>query len=339
MSKPFDPYKKWFGIPPEQHPLNHYQLLGIKLYESNLKVIRAAGEKRVEFLQDVSGGEHMDAAQSCLNEVAKAVLCLTNPKKKLAYDHELKIASREKQTAAATTTPIPVSAPSKTTSKPSGPSEFAIGVEKTDDKNQTARQTAPKKPARKVSTPKDSPAIPKPKASGWKKNAKLIKTLVTSLLVITIGVLIVLLVTRSGSTKKDKDLQATAKGAEKPSPDRHRTPGPGVSVTLPKVVTLGPTQFKRLAGLKGQKVIVEGVVASFGESSSKKTKYLNFAKKHEKGITVFMLLRDVGDDWDLPQLRKEFEGKKLQVTGNVRKLPGRNRFGIKVTSKTQIKIL
>ena len=52
-----------------------------------------------------------------------------------------------------------------------------------------------------------------------------------------------------------------------------------------------------------------------------------------------MLLRDVGDDWDLPQLRKEFEGKKLQVTGNVRKLPGRNRFGIKVTSKTQIKIL
>ena len=33
MSETFDPYHAWLGIPPEQQPPNHYQLLGLQVFE------------------------------------------------------------------------------------------------------------------------------------------------------------------------------------------------------------------------------------------------------------------------------------------------------------------
>lgn len=90
MEKNFDPYRKWLGIAEDEQPPNHYRLLGLKDFESDVAAIRKAGEDRVQYLQDVSTGKHVVEAQSLLNQVAAAVVCLTNPEKKSVYDQQLK---------------------------------------------------------------------------------------------------------------------------------------------------------------------------------------------------------------------------------------------------------
>ena len=35
MPSGFDPYHHWLGIPPEEQPLHHYRLLGIRVFEDN----------------------------------------------------------------------------------------------------------------------------------------------------------------------------------------------------------------------------------------------------------------------------------------------------------------
>lgn len=193
MSQPFDPYEKWFGISQKDRPVNHYLLLGIKLFEPNLKVIRAAGEKRVEFLQDVSSGKHVEVAQKCLNEVAKAALCLTNPAKKLAYDRELKLANAAALpnvvSGASSSPPVLVPIPESST-------EFAIdphsnpGAAKTPPRSKPANsEAAPRDPGRRAAKPNYLP---------------LIKIAASAVFVITIASLLVFLLSRDdkkGTTK------------------------------------------------------------------------------------------------------------------------------------------
>ena len=88
-SDKFDPYHKWFGIPPSQQPPSHYRLLGLELFEPDREVIDAAANQRIAYLQDIAAGPHGDASQRLLNEVAFARRCLLNPKNKAAYDQLL----------------------------------------------------------------------------------------------------------------------------------------------------------------------------------------------------------------------------------------------------------
>ncbi len=44
MSADFDPYYTWLGIPPEQQPPDHYQLLGLRRFEDNAAVIESAAD-------------------------------------------------------------------------------------------------------------------------------------------------------------------------------------------------------------------------------------------------------------------------------------------------------
>ena len=39
MTAPFDPYHKWLGISPKDQPPDHYRLLGIDRFESDLEVV------------------------------------------------------------------------------------------------------------------------------------------------------------------------------------------------------------------------------------------------------------------------------------------------------------
>ena len=86
----FDPYYKWFGIPPKDQPPNHYRLLGIEYLESDPDVIDAAANRLMAYLQDISSGDHRDASQEMLNKISAARRCLLNPVSKLEYDSELK---------------------------------------------------------------------------------------------------------------------------------------------------------------------------------------------------------------------------------------------------------
>jgi len=90
MGKPFDPYHKWLGIPPEEQPPNHYRLLGIKVFETDADVIEAASDQRMSHLRGYQTGRHADLSQRLLNEIAAARLCLLTPSKRASYDAQLR---------------------------------------------------------------------------------------------------------------------------------------------------------------------------------------------------------------------------------------------------------
>ena len=75
----FDPYYKWLAIPPKDQPPNHYRLLGLELFESDLDVISDASEQRMAHVRNYQLGQHMALSQSILNELAAARVCLLNP--------------------------------------------------------------------------------------------------------------------------------------------------------------------------------------------------------------------------------------------------------------------
>ncbi|RMG02775.1 MAG: general secretion pathway protein GspE, partial [Planctomycetota bacterium] len=77
MDPEFDPYRRWLGIPPDEQPPNHYRLLGIGLFESDVDVINNAAERQMTHLRRFQTGVHAAECQRLLNEVAAARICLT----------------------------------------------------------------------------------------------------------------------------------------------------------------------------------------------------------------------------------------------------------------------
>ena len=90
MADAFDPYNEWLGIPPEDQPPHHYQLLGIDLFEDDGEKIAHAALSRTETLRTYQLGSHFEASQQLLNQVAQAKLCLLAAERKAAYDAALK---------------------------------------------------------------------------------------------------------------------------------------------------------------------------------------------------------------------------------------------------------
>jgi len=90
MPEPFDPYYDWLGIPPEDGPPDHYQLLGIRQFESDANIIRAAAEQRFVYLRTFQLSPQASLAEMLLNDVAAAKLCLLDPPAKVSYDAKLK---------------------------------------------------------------------------------------------------------------------------------------------------------------------------------------------------------------------------------------------------------
>ncbi len=86
----FDPYRKWLGIPPKDQPPNHYRLLGLETFESDLDIIEGGVERQMSFVRQYQSGEHAAEASKLLNELAIARLCLLKPDKKAAYDAQLR---------------------------------------------------------------------------------------------------------------------------------------------------------------------------------------------------------------------------------------------------------
>ena len=332
MSQPFDPYEKWFGIPQEKRPVNHYLLLGLKPYESNLKVIRAAGEKRVEFLQDVSGGRHVESAQKCLNDVAKAVLCLTNPTKKLAYDRELKITSRV------------LSTPENSAGRASH-SQAVSGKARAVSKSPTRRSAGRKKT---VSS----------KRRAGSKNGLLIKIAVSAVSVIMIGYLLAVLLSngkdekataqakKTGAEKKyDKDWEFPDSNKERKKETKKETAENTETkqLDIPTSTSDGPDNplQKRLSDSKGGKVNFEAVVVSVGTSKGNNVIYLHFSKNKKRGLTAFMARKTFGEDCTLESVEELFKGKKVKVSGVVDELPGPRMtlLGVRVKAKEQIKLV
>jgi hypothetical protein len=86
MNEPFDPYHKWLGIPPKDQPPNHYRLLGVELFESDLDVIENAADQRMRHVRSFQNGPHQAQSQKLLNEIAFVKVCLLDAQQKIAYD-------------------------------------------------------------------------------------------------------------------------------------------------------------------------------------------------------------------------------------------------------------
>ena len=84
-----DVYRDWLGIKETARPLNHYSLLRLKKFEDDTAKIRTHYRKMNAHVRKYSTGEFSAASQNLLNELAQAMLCLTDAQRKREYDATL----------------------------------------------------------------------------------------------------------------------------------------------------------------------------------------------------------------------------------------------------------
>jgi len=84
-----DFYKEWLGIPEGPRPPDHYELLRCRRFEDDVEKIRGFYKKLNAHVRKYATGQYSIQSQELLNELAKAMLCLTDPDRKREYDESL----------------------------------------------------------------------------------------------------------------------------------------------------------------------------------------------------------------------------------------------------------
>lgn len=84
-----DVYKEWLGIPEGPRPPDHYQLLRLVQFEDDAEKIRKNYKKLNAHVRKYATGKYSVESQNLLNEIAKAMLCLTDEESKQEYDRSL----------------------------------------------------------------------------------------------------------------------------------------------------------------------------------------------------------------------------------------------------------
>lgn len=84
-----DVYKEWLGIPEGERPPDHYQLLRLVRFEDDPQKIQAHYRKLNTHVRKYASGQYLVQSQDLMNELAKCMLCLTDPDRKRAYDESL----------------------------------------------------------------------------------------------------------------------------------------------------------------------------------------------------------------------------------------------------------
>ncbi len=86
MPQTLDVYRDWLKITDTTRPLNHYQLLRLKMFEDNTAKVREHYRAMNTHVRKYAAGEFAKQSQQLLNELAKAMLCLTDAERKGEYD-------------------------------------------------------------------------------------------------------------------------------------------------------------------------------------------------------------------------------------------------------------
>lgn len=89
MSTALDVYRDWLKITETARPLNHYQLLRLKVFEDDTAKVREHYRAMNAHVRKYAAGEFAKQSQDLLNELAKAMLCLTDKQRKGEYDAAL----------------------------------------------------------------------------------------------------------------------------------------------------------------------------------------------------------------------------------------------------------
>ena len=86
MAQELDVYRDWLGITETARPLNYYQLLRLKAFEDDTPRIRDHYRKMNAHVRRYATGDYAEQSQDLLNELAKAMLCITDVQRKREYD-------------------------------------------------------------------------------------------------------------------------------------------------------------------------------------------------------------------------------------------------------------
>ena len=89
MAKSLDVYRDWLGIAETARPLSYYQVLRLKKFEDNVALVREHYRKMNGHVRKFASGDYATASQELLNELAKAMLCLTDARRNREYDASL----------------------------------------------------------------------------------------------------------------------------------------------------------------------------------------------------------------------------------------------------------
>ncbi|MGD9646903.1 MAG: hypothetical protein AB7U73_14415 [Pirellulales bacterium] len=89
MPTQIDVYRDWLKIEEAKRPLNHYQLLKLKKFEDDPVRIRHHYKQLNAHVRKYQAGEFAKQSQELLNELARAMLCLTDAGRKNEYDATL----------------------------------------------------------------------------------------------------------------------------------------------------------------------------------------------------------------------------------------------------------
>lgn len=97
---PIDVYKEWLGIPEGPRPPDYYALLRLVQFEDDVDKIRKNYKKLNGHVRKYATGDYSNESQDLLNELAKAMLCLTDSERKQDYDRSQgrEIDDRDKST-------------------------------------------------------------------------------------------------------------------------------------------------------------------------------------------------------------------------------------------------
>jgi len=85
-----DVYKDWLGIPEDvPRPVDLYSLLRLVKFNDDAEKIRGNYRKLNAHVRKYASGTYQVESQELLNELAKAMLCLTDPERKRDYDESM----------------------------------------------------------------------------------------------------------------------------------------------------------------------------------------------------------------------------------------------------------
>lgn len=84
-----DVYKDWLGIPEGERPPDYYTLLRLVKFEDDPEKVRSNYKKLNAHVRKYATGEYAAESQQLLNELAKAMLCLTDPERKRELDESM----------------------------------------------------------------------------------------------------------------------------------------------------------------------------------------------------------------------------------------------------------
>lgn len=89
MTEALDVYRDWLSIQETARPLNYYQLLRLDPFDDDADRIRRHYRKLNAHVRKFASGEYAAQSQALLNELARAMLCLTDLDRKSEYDASL----------------------------------------------------------------------------------------------------------------------------------------------------------------------------------------------------------------------------------------------------------